>query len=62
MKRSPAPTLLALPLVERSRLKQSDMARLFDLASRWVNLLAESPLVSIRALNSHALLGDSLMR
>lgn len=54
MKRSPAPTLLALPLVERSRLKQSDMARLFELTSRSVILLAESPLVSIRGLNNDA--------
>jgi hypothetical protein len=50
MKGSPAPTLLALPLVERPRLKRSDMARLFELASRSVILLAESPLVSIHAL------------
>jgi hypothetical protein len=50
MKGSPAATLLALPLPERSRLKQSDLARLFELASRSVSLLAESPLVSVHAL------------
>jgi hypothetical protein len=62
VKGSPAPTLLALPLVERSRLKQSDMARLFELTSRSVNLLAELPPASIHALNNHALLGHASIR